>query len=140
MSVYAVILNKPNETVWGRLKSEYEKSYLVSDTVAFVSPESPTALTSQIAEILGIGEKNGITGVVCEVANHNGNREWKRTVESRLTAIETELRHVATKADLEAKFSSLLKWMIGVLVTVLAAGMATAFALSRFLSFGPPGV
>lgn len=42
-----------------------------------------------------------------------------RAVEDRLARIETELRHLATKEDIEAKFASQLKWMLGTVITVV---------------------
>lgn len=50
-----------------------------------------------------------------------GNDDRLRLVEQKLAAIEIEIKHLATKADIEAKLSSNLKWMVGTLITVGAA-------------------
>ena len=52
----------------------------------------------------------------------NGNGGRLRAVEERLARIETELRHLATREDIEAKFASQLRWLVGTLIT-LAIGL-----------------
>ncbi len=47
-----------------------------------------------------------------------GSDDRLREVEKKLAVIESEIRHLATKADIEGKFATQSKWQIGILVTV----------------------
>ena len=43
MSVYAVFLNEPDETVWQKLKEEWPKRhYVLTGNMAFVAPRQRT--------------------------------------------------------------------------------------------------
>ena len=56
-----------------------------------------------------------------------------RAVEERLarfeTRVETEMKHVATKADLESHFNRLLRWGLGIMITATGALSAIIFNL-----------
>ena len=52
-------------------------------------------------------------------------------IEQRLVAIETELKHIARRSDLGDLKNSILKWMIGILLTTVLATSAAVFALVR---------
>ena len=63
-----------------------------------------------------------------------------RAVEAGLVRLETEMKHVATKADLEAikadlerHFNLLLKWAIGVMIAAAGALSAIILGLLRIL-------
>ena len=57
-----------------------------------------------------------------------------RAVEERLarfeTRVETEMKHVATKADLESHFNRLLRWGLGIMITATGAMSAIIFNLT----------
>ncbi len=55
-----------------------------------------------------------------------GSDDRLREVEKKLAVIESEIRHLATKADIEEKFASQNKWLIGVLIKVVL-GLGTMF-------------
>ena len=56
-----------------------------------------------------------------------------RAVEAGLvrleTSFETEMKHVATKADLELHFNRLLRWGLGIMITATGALSALIFGL-----------
>ena len=59
-------------------------------------------------------------------------------VRERLKALETEMRHVATKADLKATESSLIKWMMGAIAaSTITLVVASVMFLVRFLGSTP---
>lgn len=83
MTIYAIVLNEPNEAAWRQVKSEWpDRHYIVTDSLAFVAPEG-FILTEDIAEAIGMDERGGVTGVVIEVTSYSGfNKpglwEWAR--------------------------------------------------------------
>ena len=58
-----------------------------------------------------------------------------RAVEAGLarfeTRVETELKHVATKTDLELHFNRLLRWGLGIMITATGALSAIIFGILR---------
>ena len=54
-----------------------------------------------------------------------------RAVEAGLVRLEAEMKHVATKADLERHFNQFLKWQIGVMIATIGALSAIIFGLLR---------
>ena len=50
-----------------------------------------------------------------------------------MAGLKTEMAHVATKADLALHETRLIKWMIGTVVTGMAAAPAVAVAVNRLL-------
>lgn len=64
-------------------------------------------------------------------------------IESRLTAVETDLKHTATKADIEKllrqvtdKISDMQKWVIGFLAALLVSAVsAIGLAVVRLLFY-----
>ena len=58
------------------------------------------------------------------------------TVDERMTVLETrfdtELKHLATKADLKDLEMRLTRWMIGLMVSSVVSASAIAVAASRF--------
>ncbi len=82
MSVYAAFLNEPDKSAWEALREKWPngRSFVLTDNLAFVAPEGLT-LTTEVADAVGIGEKNDLPGVVFEWGVHTGfNRgelwEW----------------------------------------------------------------
>ncbi len=53
-----------------------------------------------------------------------------RAVEDRLARLETEMKHVATKTDLELHFNRLLRWGLGIMITATGALSAIIFGLA----------
>ena len=72
MSLFAVILDRPSKETWGKLQSQYEKPYILSDLAALVSVEGTTTLTSEIYKSIQLGEDTDVGVFVCEVTNYNG--------------------------------------------------------------------
>ena len=56
------------------------------------------------------------------------------TTEERVTALETRYEHLATKADLHALETRLVKWMIGMMFGGMVTAAAIASAVATFLS------
>ncbi len=58
-------------------------------------------------------------------------------IEGRMTALQTELRnefeHLATKEDMRALETRLVKWMIGAVATSALLGAAVVTAVDRLL-------
>lgn len=87
MSVYAVFLNEPDETVWQKLQEEWPKRhYVLTGNMAFVAPLDITT-TADIAGSLGIGGNREVPGIVIECTAYNGFSpgslwEWLRKVQS----------------------------------------------------------
>ena len=58
-----------------------------------------------------------------------------RAVEAGLTRLDarfgTEMKHVATKADLELHFNRLLRWGLGIMITATGALSALIFGILR---------
>ncbi len=70
MSLYAVVLNNPDESVMARAKKELgNRMYVVTDHLALVSPEQ-TVLTDNVSDMFGIDKDT--TGLVIEIENYSG--------------------------------------------------------------------
>ena len=54
-------------------------------------------------------------------------------IDRRVTALETELKHLATKADLKDMEMRLIKWMVGMMVGSIAAAASIALLLQRLI-------
>jgi hypothetical protein len=65
----------------------------------------------------------------------SGIEDRLRAVEAGLvrleTRFETEMKHVATKVDLERHFNRLLRWGLGIMITATGALSAFIFGLLR---------
>ena len=74
-----------------------------------------------------------VSGARAEVAG-SGIDNRLRAVDERLarleTRFETEMAHVATKADLEVHFNRLLRWGLGIMITATGALSAIIFGLT----------
>ena len=72
--------------------------------------------------------------------NSNGQSSWYNSVERRLTAIESDVKHLATKADVQAAMNAMLKWGIGIIVAVAGILSVVIFRLLDWSDrFIPPG-
>ena len=72
--------------------------------------------------------------------NGNGNGSWRMSVERRLTDLASEVRHLATKADLEAAMNKILMWGIGIIVAVAGLLAVVLFRLLEWADrFVPTG-
>ncbi len=70
MTVYAVILNDPDETAWRKVR-EWKQHYVLTDRIAFIATDDLT-LTHEIAATIGINREGGVTGLVLESTNRAG--------------------------------------------------------------------
>ncbi len=52
-----------------------------------------------------------------------------RAVEAGVVRLETEMKHVATKTDLELHFNRLLRWGLGIMITATGALSAIIFGI-----------
>ena len=83
MSVFLIALHEPNETVWRRLEDHWpNRHHRVSDRLALVAPEG-IAVTSEIAELVGMNMEEKISGFVVLMDAYNGfgspqTVEWLR--------------------------------------------------------------
>ena len=62
----------------------------------------------------------------------------KADIEGRFAGLESKMEGVATKADLEEHFNRLLKWGVGILITAVGALSAIIFGLLRIFGTGGP--
>ena len=69
MSLYAIILNAPNEAAWAAIPEHWPDHLISDDRLAFVSAEN--ALTAKIAEQIGIGA-DGASGIVIQMDFYGG--------------------------------------------------------------------
>ncbi|MDD9819192.1 MAG: hypothetical protein OXU61_13845 [Gammaproteobacteria bacterium] len=63
-------------------------------------------------------------------SNGNGNGTRLAAVEARLTALETHIRYLATKEDIQAMQATMLKWGVGILIATLSGVLFIALRLS----------
>lgn len=59
-------------------------------------------------------------------AGHGDGDDGDGTIRERLKALETHVKHLATKADLQAHKNDLLKWQLGILATTVIACIAAS--------------
>ncbi|MCY3725013.1 MAG: hypothetical protein OXF95_00025 [Rhodobacteraceae bacterium] len=69
--------------------------------------------------------------------SNNGNGGNGKEIHGRLVAIETEMKHLATKTDMQkletaikSSETSMLKWFVGIVVIVVVAFVAIIFEIS----------
>ena len=86
-TLYLVVLRQPNPDIWKRIKEEWPEHHFILDTrSAYIALES-VLLTDDLAEKIGMNEKEKVAGVVVEIAEINGwiskkLWEWIRKVQS----------------------------------------------------------
>ena len=69
MSLYAIILNAPDEEVWKNVRAKWPKNYVFDERVAFISAED--ALTADVARDAGIGAE-GANGIAIQMDFYSG--------------------------------------------------------------------
>ena len=73
MSVYLVVLEKPDESVWTVLKEKWpdRQHYILDKRLAFIAPEprGKVLLVEDICDALGMGPQNQVTGIVSQVSD-----------------------------------------------------------------------
>ena len=93
------------------------------------------ATTVTGAEVVGFGLEERLRAVETACSGLDGRL---RAVEDRLARLETEMKHFATKADLQAihtlmeqHFNRLLRWGLGIMITATGALSALIFGILR---------
>ena len=73
MSIYAIVLQVPDETAWDKVRETWpDRHYIWHDYTAFIAPVGITTST-QLAGTLGFNGDEKRTGVVIEVTpSHHG--------------------------------------------------------------------
>lgn len=73
MSIYAIILNKPSELAWERIKSNWPKHrhYFLTNRIAFIAPDE-IIITTDIASTVGMNRDDKVQGIVIEATNRGG--------------------------------------------------------------------
>ena len=61
----------------------------------------------------------------------NGNEQRLRAIEQKMVAIESDIKHLATREDLQKMQSHMLMWFIGLLIAAVAATSGLLMAVSR---------
>ena len=61
------------------------------------------------------------------------NKRLMTTLEERVTSLETELRHLASKEDLAKLETRLIKWMIGAVATSTLLASAIVATIDRLI-------
>lgn len=72
MSLYAIILDQPNETVWKKVRANWPKHFILDERVAYIKAED--ALTGGIAQEAGI-VADGAAGVVIQLIYFGGRTD-----------------------------------------------------------------
>ncbi len=70
MSIYAIVLNRPDEAAWEKVQSGWESHHILDDRLAFISAEN--ALTADIAAQVGISS-TGASGIVIQMDFYAGH-------------------------------------------------------------------
>ena len=72
MSIYLVALNEPSKLAWETIQTNWPAHHLLlTDHLAFMAPDEP-ALTSTIAETIGMNDEEKVLGIVVELGNKSG--------------------------------------------------------------------
>ena len=86
MTVYAIVLNDPNEYAWEQVRETWpdHQHYILTDRIAFVVTEGVT-LTTDIASTVGMNKEHQVTGFILDADsragwNDRGFVEWLRKV------------------------------------------------------------
>ena len=70
MSIYAILLNEPNEAAWEKVREKWAAHHVLDDRLAFVSAEN--AMTADVARDVGIGS-GGALGIVVQMDFYAGH-------------------------------------------------------------------
>ena len=72
MSVYAIILQKPDEKTWATVRRNWpDRHYIWHEYTAFIAPTGITT-ANFLSELLGFNENKKVTGIVSELASRDG--------------------------------------------------------------------
>jgi hypothetical protein len=80
-----------------------------------------------------LSSKADVAEVKAEVTEVKGDVAGLKTDVAGLKTEKTDVAHLATKADMALQETRLIKWMIGTVVTGMAAAAAVAVAVDRLL-------
>ena len=74
MTIYAIILNEPNDSAWEAVRENWPNHHhILTDQIAFIAvPEDKLTLTDDIAEPIGLNESKKIRGLVIEAEHRAG--------------------------------------------------------------------
>ena len=72
MTTYAIVLNTPDSSVWDFIKNRWTSHHVVSETLAFVSEQDPSALAANISEEIGMNKDKQVLGIVMPVSAYYG--------------------------------------------------------------------
>lgn len=68
MSVYAIVLNEPNTEAWTAPREHWPGRHFVSaQHLAFVAPDDPLVVTTEISDAVGLDSESGVPGIVFEL-------------------------------------------------------------------------
>lgn len=70
MALYAIILHRPSDHAWTKVRKTWPKHHFLDGRVAFISAEN--ALTGEVSKEVGIGEENQISGLVIQMDYYTG--------------------------------------------------------------------
>ena len=70
MTLYAVVLNKPSDHAWAKVRETWPKHHVLDERVAFISADD--ALTDDISKQIGIGVEHRINGIVVQMDYFSG--------------------------------------------------------------------
>ena len=71
MTVYAVVLNDPDDTAWRKVKEWPNQHYILTDRLAFLVADD-LVLTENIAAQVGMDKTGRVKGFVIEMTNRSG--------------------------------------------------------------------
>ena len=93
-----------------------------------------TTSEERLSRLEGVYEhlatKADVAEVKAEVTEVKGDVAGLKT---DVAGLKTDVAHLATKADMALQETRLIKWMIGTVVTGMAAAAAVAMAVDRLL-------
>ena len=71
MALYAIVLDRPSDHAWAKLRETWPVHHIRDDRVAFISADN--ALTGEISKQIGIGAENNISGIVVQMDHYSGH-------------------------------------------------------------------
>ena len=72
MTIYAIVLQAPDDTVWDTVKAQWpDRHYLWHDTAAFIAPVGITT-AEELSETLGFNAEEKHRGVVIDMTVRSG--------------------------------------------------------------------
>jgi hypothetical protein len=93
-----------------------------------------TTSEERLSRLEGVYEHLATKADVAEVRIEMAEfRTEMADVKADVAGVKTEMAHLATKADMALQETRLIKWMIGTVVTGMAAAAAVAVAVDRLL-------